>query len=65
MKKYITEIIDAEDGSGDGILQLPPEFCAEDDWRDGDTIHIKVENGSLILKNLTKENRESLSNKAP
>lgn len=64
MRKYTAEIIDAEDGSGDGILQLPPEFCLEDDWREGDTIHMKVENGSLIMKNLTKEDRESLSKQA-
>ena len=62
MKMFTTEILDAEDGSGDGVLQLPPEFCAEDDWREGDTIHIKVEGTNLVLKNLSKENRESLFN---
>jgi hypothetical protein len=61
MKKYITEILDSEDGSGDGILQFPPEMCQEEDWREGDQIHIRQENGSLILRNLSKEERENLS----
>ena len=65
MKTYTAEILDAEDGSGDGILQLPPDFCIDDDWREGDNIHMKVENGALILKNLSKEERENLSNKTP
>lgn len=64
MKSFITKIIDTEDGSGDGILQFPPEFCNEQDWREGDTIHIDTENESLILINLSKEERESLSNQA-
>ena len=63
MKTYTAEILDAEDGSGDAILQLPPDFCQEDDWREGDNIHMKVEGQALIMKNLSKEERESLSNK--
>ena len=61
MTSFITEIKDAEDGSGDGILEFPTEFCKEQDWREGDILSIKLENGSLILSNISKEERENIS----
>jgi antitoxin component of MazEF toxin-antitoxin module len=61
MKTFTTTILDAEDGSGDGILQLPEEFCKEDNWLEGDKISLRVENGSIIMKNISKEERESIS----
>lgn len=65
MKKYTTEILDAEDGTGDGILQLPPEFCNEEDWREGDTISFSVKNGNIVLQNKSKELRESKNRHLP
>lgn len=60
MKSFITEIVDAEDGSGDGILQFSPEFCNEYDWCEGDTLNMQVEGDVLIIRNLSKEKRENL-----
>jgi len=65
MKSFTAEILEAEDGSGDGILQFPPEFCIQQDWREGDNIHMTVEDGALVLRNTSKEKRENLSDQAP
>ncbi|CAB5221703.1 hypothetical protein UFOVP242_32 [uncultured Caudovirales phage] len=61
MKTYTAEILDAEDGSGDAILQLPEDFCKDDDWREGDRIHMEVVDGAIIMKNIDRNKRESLS----
>ncbi len=65
MKNFTTEIIEANDGTGDGILQFPEEFIKEQDWREGDRIHMSVIDGQLIIRNLDWMERENLSNKAP
>jgi hypothetical protein len=52
-------LIEAEDGSGDWILEFTPEFLEENDWRPGDNIEFDLKNGSLVLINSTwKERRE-------
>lgn len=61
MKSYTADIVDTGDGSDEVILQLPPDFCKEDDWREGDTIEWGLENGQVIMKNLSKVERENLS----
>ena len=65
MKTYTTEIIDAEDGSGDGILQLPDHFCKEEDWREGDRINIEVVNETLVIKNIDRNRREGIFEQIP
>ena len=52
MKTYTAEILDAEDGSGDAVLQLPDDFCKEDDWREGDRIEMEVIDGAIKMKKL-------------
>lgn len=61
MVTYPAEIVDADDGTGDSILQLSPEFCKNEDWREGDTISFSMENESIVMKNVTRAERESLS----
>lgn len=61
MKTYTAEILDTDDGSGDGILQFPDEFFKEEDWREGDRIDMQVVNGNLIIRNLDWMERESIS----
>lgn len=60
-KTYIGEVLDAEDGSGDGILQFPEELLKEQDWREGDRIDMNIINGKLVIRNLDWIDRESLS----
>ena len=65
MKTYTAEILDAEDGSGDGILQLPEDFCKEDDWREGDRIEMEVVDGTIKMKNLDRNRREGIFEQIP
>jgi hypothetical protein len=62
-KKYILDVVDAEDGSEDKMLQFSEEFLADHDWRTDDVISFDMqEDKSIILKNKTWETRnESLS----
>jgi len=65
MKTYTAEILDADDGSGDGILQLPEDFCKEDDWREGDRILMEVIDGAIKMKNLDRNRREGIFEQIP
>jgi len=52
-----TTIEDANDGSGDGILTLPPELCEMQGWKEGTVLEIENIDGCLYIsevKNLTK-----------
>lgn len=62
-KKYVFEVVTAEDGSGDQLLQFSEEFLTDHDWRTDDVISFNVqEDNSIILKNKTWEARnESIS----
>ena len=62
-KTYTLDVVDAEDGSEDKMLQFSEEFLAEHDWRVDDVISFDVqEDKSIILKNKTWEARnESIS----
>ena len=61
---FTAEILEAEDGSGDGILQFPEDFITKHDWREGDRIHMEVVNDTLVIKNLDWIEREDISLKA-
>jgi hypothetical protein len=65
MKTYTAEILDAEDGSGDAVLQLPEDFCKEDDWREGDRIEMEVVDGAIKMKNLDRNRREGIFEQIP
>ena len=66
-KNYVFDVVAAEDGSGDQMLQFSEEFLADNDWRVDDVISFDVqEDKSIILKNKTWEARnESLSKQVP
>jgi hypothetical protein len=66
-KTYTLDVVAAEDGSGDQMLQFSEEFLAENDWRVDDVISFDLqEDKSIILKNKTWEQRnESLSKQIP
>ena len=66
-KTYKLDVVAAEDGSGDQMLQFSEEFLAENDWRVDDVISFDLqEDKSIILKNKTWEQRnESLSKQIP
>lgn len=62
-KNYVFDVVAADDGSEDQLLQFSEEFLAENDWRVDDVISFDIqEDNSIILKNKTWEARnESLS----
>jgi AbrB family looped-hinge helix DNA binding protein len=50
-KVFYSKIEDAEDGSGDGILTIPPEILEITGWKEGTKLNISVsEDGKIILK---------------
>jgi hypothetical protein len=66
-KVYTLDVVAADDGSEDQMLQFSEEFLAENDWRVDDVISFDLqEDKSIILKNKTWEARnESLSKQIP
>jgi len=42
-KSWIVELLDADDGSGDAILQFPDELIQEKDWKEGTELLLTVE----------------------
>jgi len=66
-KVYTLDIVAAEDGSEDQMLQLSEEFLVDNDWRVDDVISFDMqEDKSIILKNKTWEVRnESLPKQIP
>ena len=66
-KVYTLDVVAAEDGSEDQMLQFSEEFLAENDWRVDDVISFDLqEDKSIILKNKTREVRnESISKQIP
>jgi len=65
MKTYTAKILNAEDNSGDSILEFTPEFCKDQDWREGDAIVFSLKNGYISARNQSKEQRESKNRHLP
>jgi hypothetical protein len=42
-KTYIADVLEANDGTGDAILQFPDELIAETGWKEGTVLNLKVE----------------------
>lgn len=45
-KTYIADILEADDGTGDAILQFPDELITETGWKEGTVLNLKVEETS-------------------
>ena len=52
-KTYLTEMVDANDGTGDGILILPEEIVKYNHWKEGQAIEMEYREGKLYLKALS------------
>lgn len=53
---WTTQVLDAEDGSGDAIIELPEELMAQLGWRIGDELDFTVVEASQLQ--LTKRHKE-------
>ena len=49
-KKYIVTTKDTGDGSGDLMIEFPPELITELGWREGDDVDYEIIDGVLIVK---------------
>ena len=47
--KYEDIFEDIEGYPENVLLKIPPEICEQQGWVEGDTINIKVEDGTMIL----------------
>lgn len=54
-KKYSTKIVDANDGTGDGILILPEEIVKYNHWKEGQAIEMEYREEKLYLKALSDQ----------
>ncbi len=52
-KTYIAEVVEICE-NGDSILQFSDEMVKDLGWQPGDTVNISMENGVVILENLTR-----------
>lgn len=57
LKTYRSEVLEVLD-NGDAIIDLPQELLDEVGWEVGDTLTFRMENGSIILSKLIKEENE-------
>jgi hypothetical protein len=51
-KRYIIDVQEANDGTGDAILEFPEEFIAETGWKEGTVLNLRVEEtptGNIIV----------------
>ena len=51
----VTEICE----NGDAIVELPNELVKELNWEIGDTLDYELKDGSVFIKNLSKEKRDA------
>ena len=57
-KTYQAEVLRI-DASGDAVVQMPDEVVEKLDWRVGDVLDYKLDNDSIVITNLTKEERNA------
>jgi len=60
-KKIVTWIEDASDGSGDGILTIPPEILKEIGWYEGLMIEFDTSEENVII--MRPKNPDDVANK--
>ena len=51
-KRYVADVIEANDGTGDQILQFPQELVDEIGWKEGTVLDLKIEEsptGNVIV----------------
>ena len=48
-KIYTADILEANDGTGDLILQFPDELISEMNWKDGTELNLSLEKDGVIV----------------
>lgn len=53
-KNWTVTLIDAGDGSGDCLIELPPELLADLHWKVGDTLDTEVMGNQIKVKKVNE-----------
>lgn len=56
--KSYTTYVEAIEGSGDLMMNIPQEIIESEDWRAGDVLSMEVERGGIVIANTSKSERE-------
>lgn len=56
-KVWKLTLLDAGDGSGDALIELPDELLAKVGWVEGELLEIEQVEKCIIIKNLTLNHR--------
>ena len=62
-KRYVADVIEANDGTGDQILQFPQELVDEIGWKEGTVLDLKIEEsptGNVIVITEKKDGTNSV-----
>ena len=62
-KHYVADVIEANDGTGDQILQFPQELVDEMGWKEGTVLDLKIEEsptGNVIVITEKKDGTNSV-----
>lgn len=59
-KVYHADVLEICD-NGDAVLEIPPELMKDMGWEVGDVLNVDVEGEKIILKNITKENNNEVT----
>ena len=62
-KRYVADVIEANDGTGDQILQFPQELVDEMGWKEGTVLDLKIEEsptGNVIVITEKKDGTNSV-----
>ena len=60
MKKYTSKVVDILE-NGDAILELPQDMLDELGWKEGDELDFAEMHDFVIIKNVTKEEKNNVS----
>lgn len=58
MSQKWTITVEEDPETGDTILPFPTEMIEACGWQEGDTLDFKVEDGSIVLENLSLKERQ-------
>ena len=61
LKSWTLNVEEANDGSGDAILNFPPDLLEQAGWKEGDTLNwIDQKDGSWLLKKVDTTSEKSV-----
>ena len=61
LKSWTLNVEEANDGSGDAILNFPPDLLEQAGWKEGDTLNwVDQKDGSWLLKKVDTTSEKSV-----